>query len=215
MALTPAPSRRARANSRCRALEPLPADFAPAGREAGRAYSAWFKFLMDDPEIPPGECRSPAAVADQARARLAKTSYSDVRVVVQGDGPCATLVDAEGAAIVVLTASRKEDRQKELSVRAASALGPLMDETIDSCIAPARFEAAARAALARAGLSQVRIHVYRPYEPCVGGGFGYDPAGALASFDADSHKIWKQNSISRRKAERARERYEKRSSSSE
>ncbi|HET7443033.1 MAG TPA: hypothetical protein VFJ57_00085 [Solirubrobacterales bacterium] len=155
------------------------------------------------------------AVADQVRARLAKTSYSDVRVAVRGGGPCATLIDAEGAAVVVFTASRREDREQELGARAASALSPVKGETIDSCIAPARFEAAARAALSRAGLSQVRVHIYRPYEPCVGGGFGYDPARALVSFDADSRKLWKENSIGRKRAERARERYEKRSGSSE
>jgi hypothetical protein len=190
-------------------LEPLPADFAPAGRQVGRAYTAWFKFLMYEAEVPAGECRSPQEAADRARARLANTDYSDVRVVIAGSGACARAIDAEGAAIVVSTRSRQEDRQEELGARAATALRPLIDRTIDFCIAPARFEAQARAAMARAGLSEVRVHVYRPYEPCVGGSYGYDPKDALASFAAESRKHWKGNSISRGKAEKAREKYER------
>lgn len=196
-------------------MEPLPADFASAGRRAGRAYAAWFKFMMDDAEVPAGECRSPQEVADETRARLAKTDYSDVRVVVWGDEPCARMIDAEGGAIAVFTGSRAEDRGRELGERAAAALGPLMEKTVDSCIAPARFEAQARGALAQSGLSRVRVHVYRPYEPCVGGGFGYGPGNALVSFSAESHKQWKSNSISQKKAQKAGEKYEKSKSGSE
>jgi hypothetical protein len=190
-------------------LEPLPADFAAAGREAGRAYTAWFKFLMDDAEVPAGECRSPREMAEKARARLAKTAYGDVRVVVRGDWPCARMIDPEGGAIVVFTTSRTEDRRQALGARAALALGPLMDEANDRCLAPEQFEARGKAALARAGLSEVRVHVYRPYEPCVGAAFGYDPENAIASFDGDSRKLWKANSIAAKKAERALKRYER------
>lgn len=200
-------------------LEALPADFAPAGREAGRAYTAWFKFLMDKATVPPGDCRSPQVIAQQVRARLAKTSYSDVKVVIRKEGPCARMVDAEGVAIEVFTGSRSEDRQQQLGARAASALGPLGDKASKSCIAPASFEAQARRALAKAELSEVKVHVYRPYEPCVGGGFGYDPKNTLASFDADPREVWQANKTGewrkaegmrlRKTFEEDRERYER------
>lgn len=203
-------------------LEPLPADFASAGRTAARAYAAWFKFLMYDAEVPGGECRSPQEMAGQARARLAKTQYSDVGVVIQGDEPCATMVNPEGGAIAVFTTSRSEVRQRGLLERAGSELGPLLDRTIDVCIAPARFEAAARKTFSRAGLSEVKVRVLSrasPAEvrarviqrdkPCVGGVSGGDPDALTLFVDGESRTQWKSSSIGRRKTKKAQEKYER------
>lgn len=203
-------------------LEPLPADFAAAGQRAGRVYAAWFKFLMYDAEVPWGECRSPQEMADQARARLAETEYSDVRIVIWGDEPCARMINPEGGAIAVFTTSRTEDRQRGLLERAGSELGPLLEKTIDSCIAPARFEAAARKAFLRAGLSEVKVRilsraspaevrarVLRRDKPCVGGVSGGDPDALTLFVDGESRKQWKRNSIGRRKTEKAQEKYER------
>lgn len=203
-------------------LEPLPAGFAAAGQKAGRAYAAWFKFLMYDAEVPWGECRSPQEVVDQTRARLAKTEYGDVRVAIRGDEPCATMINPEGAALAVLTTSRTEVRQRGLLERASSELEPLLDKTVDSCIAPAWFEAAAKKKLARAGLSEVKVRilpraspaevrarVIQRNKPCVGGVSGASP-GALTLFvDGESRRQWKWNSIGRKKTEKAQEKYER------
>ena len=187
-------------------LEPLPADFAAAGREAGRAYTAWSRLLTDLQTVPAGSCPAPEALAARVRARLADSEYSDVSVVVSDAGPCAREVDPEGAAIAVLTGSRFEDRQRGLERLAVDAMFPLLDRTIDACIEPVKFEAMARATLLRAGLDEVGVHAGPKSRPCVGSSYGFRFRPPSLSFGTESLKLWEFNSRGQKKARRRWER---------
>jgi hypothetical protein len=188
-------------------LEPLPGDFAPAGREAARAYSAWMQLMAADmQDTPAGECRSPEQVAAAARKRLEGTEYEDVRVEVAGEHPCAAFVDPEGEVIAVLTRSRGEDEAQALGARAADALSSLYRRAIYTCIDPAEFEARAKAALERESLGDVDVKARRRYEPCTAGGHGFNPDPPTVELSGDSRKTWEGNREGYRRAERAWER---------
>lgn len=186
-------------------LEPLPSDFAPAGREAARARLAWTQLMGDMLEVPAGECRSPEALAAAARKRLEGTEYENVRVEVLGEGPCASFVDPHGAVIAVLTRSRTEDRRQAVGAQAADALSDLLDRAIHTCIAPAEFEALAAIELQRAGLEQVGVKVWRAYEPCTGG-YGFNPYLPRVELSGDPRWLWESNREGYRRYERSLER---------
>lgn len=188
-------------------LEPLPADFAPAGREAARAYTAWTQLIAAEmQEIPAGECRSPEAVAAAARKRLEGTGYQDIRVEVVGDRPCASYVNPHGSVIAVLTRTRGEDEAQALGGRAADALSRLLDRAIDECVSPAEFERLAEAALELEGLGKVGVKVWRPEDPCTGGSYGFSPHPPTVELSGDSRKTWEGNRAGYHRAERAWER---------
>jgi hypothetical protein len=172
-------------------LEPLPGDYAAAGRQAARAYTAWDRVLMKSMRVEPGECRSPSGLAAQARSRLVDAGYADIRVVIDRGGPCAERVESHGRVIEVFTVSRLEDRRASVELQVGEVAEPLFEKATLTCNAPSRFRSLLRGALDRAGFEKVGVRGERTDDPCLGGGIGSGPN--VVSFAGMARRQWQEN----------------------
>lgn len=174
-------------------LQPLPADYAPAGREVARAYTAWDRVLMPSIRVKPGRCESPGPIAERARRLLAKAGYGDVPVQISHKGPCTRSVEARGPVIEVLTTTAHGDQVAHLDDAAFRALSGLFERANLECIAPERFGVLARHVLDRDGLDQVQVAVSQRMFPCTYGSGGFSPEKLQVEIGASDRKTWRFN----------------------
>lgn len=176
-------------------LEPLPDDYAPAGREAARAYTAW-DHLLTGPrgiQIKGGRCVAPGPIAIRARRILAAHGYADVRVEISSKDPCAESVASRGRVIEVFTTTPQRDDLRQLEEKVADAVGPLFERAGFKCIGPDDFAMLAREALDRGGLDQVGVHVSQRRYPCTYSGLGFNPSPLQVEVGASPYKVWRFN----------------------
>jgi hypothetical protein len=173
--------------------EPLPDDYAPNGRKAARAYTAWNEILASRIQVKPGQCTRPGPIGAQAERLLSRHGYGDIAVRISDSGPCAKSVESRGRAIEVQTTTPQEDGLEQIAERSFKALHGLFARASLYCISPERFGVLARGVLMRAGLGRVEVGVSQRMFPCTYGSGGFSPERVRVDIGASDRKTWRLN----------------------